>query len=68
MGCVSPQMSDDLRELPLGETAEELRAKLAETVKRSLVAIGDMREIEEQMVRLTERIKKLPRLSERAQD
>jgi len=61
-------MSDDLRELPLGETAEELRAKLAETVKRSLVAIGDMREIEEQMVRLTERIKKLPRLSERAQD
>jgi hypothetical protein len=45
----------------LGESAEELRAQLAGLVKRSLMQIGDMREIESKMAELSERIlKKTP--------
>lgn len=52
-------MAELREEKPADETAEELRAQIAELVKRSLMQIGDMREIEAKVADLTERIQKV---------
>jgi hypothetical protein len=59
IGNDSVEMYDASDEQPLVESAEEIRAKLAETVKRSLLQIGSMREIEAEISSLTEKLKKL---------
>lgn len=55
---MSDETTPDSPEKSLKETAEELRAQLAELVKRSLVQVGDMREIEEKMADISARILK----------
>ena len=60
-------MPDQPTPKSLSETAAQLRAQLADMVHRSLLQIGDMRHIEEEMAKLTERISKLTPPSESPQ-